>query len=175
MVRGPEIRLQVRFAGVDDSSVTITARAPVTRSATTRRLCRLPLVALLCGVIALAAACTPEQQAILEQVNANRANAAAPALLASPHAMDKAQAWAEELARRGVLEHSSLADGMPGGWVRLAENVGRGPSIEAVQGQFLLSPSHRANMLDAGYQWLGTGHAVGADGLIYVVEVFAQY
>jgi uncharacterized protein YkwD len=186
MLRRPENRLQVRLVSVDDSCVILTPAPSDTRSTSDavapavtpghrRRLRRLPFVALLCAVLALAAACTPEQEAILQQVTANRANAGAPALLASPHAMTKAQAWADDLARRGVLEHSSLADGMPGGWVRLAENVGRGGSIEAVQGQFLTSPSHRANMLDAGFQWLGTGHAIGADGLVYVVEVFAQY
>jgi len=34
-------------------------------------------------------------------------------LLPAPHANAKAQAWAEEMARTGMLRHSKLGDGMP--------------------------------------------------------------
>jgi uncharacterized protein YkwD len=119
--------------------------------------------------------CTPEQQATLDQINASRAQAGLNTLLPSPHAMAKAQAWADQLARANGLSHSTLADGMPTGWTRLGENVGRGPSIEAVFNGFLQSPAHRANLLDPSFQWAGTGVAVAADGTVFVVQVFARY
>jgi uncharacterized protein YkwD len=64
---------------------------------------------------------------------------------------------------------------MPPGWTKLGENVGRGPSIDAVYDGFLQSPAHRANLLDSAFNWVGTGTAVAADGTVYVVQVFARY
>jgi uncharacterized protein YkwD len=119
--------------------------------------------------------CTPEQQAVLDQINAQRAQSGLSGLLPSPDAMNKAQAWADQLARNGRLSHSTLSSGMPEGWTKLGENVGRGPSIDAVFQGFLQSPAHRANLVDAAYNWGGTGVAVAADGTVYVVQVFARY
>jgi uncharacterized protein YkwD len=112
---------------------------------------------------------------VLDMVNAERSAAGLHTLLPSPHAMAKAQAWADELARSGSLRHSNLRDGMPPGFQILGENVGRGGSIEAVQQGFLNSPAHKANLLDRRFDWAGTGHAVAADGTVYVVQVFAKY
>jgi uncharacterized protein YkwD len=123
----------------------------------------------------LLTACTPEQQAILDKVNATRQDAGLGALLPSPHAMDKAQAWAGQLAQSGHLAHSTLADGMPSGWSKLGENVGRGPSLDAVMQGFLDSPAHRANLLDPAYNWVGTGVSSTPDGTVVVVQVFARY
>jgi uncharacterized protein YkwD len=133
------------------------------------------LLVVVAAALALLSACTPEQQSIYDQVNAARTGAGLATLAPSPHAMDKAQAWAEHLARTGTLEHSSLSDGMPEGWRRLGENVGRGPSVAAVEQGFLDSPHHRDNVLDDAFNWVGTGSAMAADGTVYVVEVFATY
>jgi uncharacterized protein YkwD len=143
----------------------------------TRRRTRRPALAVL-AIIAVAlmlTGCTPEQQAVLDQINASRAQAGVPTLLPSPHAMDKAQAWADELARNGSLSHSNLPDGMPEGWMTLGENVGKGPSLDAVFQGFLQSPRHRANLLNGSFNWGGTGVAIGADGTVFVVQVFAKY
>jgi len=129
----------------------------------------LPLLALL------TLACSPEQAHVYSLVNAERTAAGVPELLPSPHAMRKAQAWAEEMASSEWLRHSDVRRDMPEGFQRLGENVGRGPTIEAVHQAFLHSPAHRANLLDARFQWIGTGHAVSAGGAIYVVHVLARY
>jgi uncharacterized protein YkwD len=119
--------------------------------------------------------CTPEQQAVLGKTNASRTEAGVPEMLPSPDAMNKAQAWADQIARSGALAHSTLADGMPAGWTKLGENVGRGSSIDAVFQGFLNSPGHRANLLDPAFNWVGTGVAVSPDGTVIVVQVFARY
>lgn len=139
----------------------------------TRSLTRLG--GFLIALLLVAAACSPQQQQALDLVNAERAAAGIHGLLPSPHAMNKAQAWAEEMARTGSLRHSDLRQGMPEGFLRLGENVGRGPSIEAIQQGFMNSPAHRANLLDRNFDWGGTGYAVAADGTVYVVQVFAKY
>jgi uncharacterized protein YkwD len=132
-------------------------------------------VVALAATLWLLVGCTPEQQAVLDQVNAHRTNAGVSTLLPSPDAMVKAQAWADQLVRNGGLSHSALSSGMPAGWTKLGENVGRGPSIEAVMQGFLQSPGHRANLLDPAFNWVGTGVSVAPDGTVYVVQVFARY
>jgi uncharacterized protein YkwD len=133
------------------------------------------MVAVVAALVLLFTACTPEQQMAHDHINNNRANAGVPNLLPHGDLIVKAQAWAENLAARGVIEHSHLSDGAPAGWQMLAENVGRGPSQLAVMEQFLVSPAHRANMLNPDFTHVGTGVAYGADGMVYVVEVFARY
>lgn len=96
-------------------------------------------------------------------------------LLPSPHAAAKAQAWAETLASEGHLRHSDLHVGMPEGFRKLGENVGRGPEVGAIHQAFLDSTAHRANLLDPDYRWIGTGAARSADGVLYVAVVLAAY
>jgi hypothetical protein len=158
--------LQGRAAQVENVCM-LRSRAP-----RTLRLGGLA-VALVC-LLALAG-CTPEQTATYDRINRIRTEQGLPTLLPSPHAMAKAQAWAEHLAAVGHLEHSDLWDGMPEGGVALGENVGMGGDLDAISAAFMNSPKHRANLLDPRWNWVGTGVATGANGLLYVVQVFATY
>jgi uncharacterized protein YkwD len=130
---------------------------------------------LLAAALLLLSACSPQQTQALGLVNDARSTAGVHELLPSPHAMAKAQAWAEHLAATGRLAHSELRAEMPDGFLLLAENVGRGPSMEAIHQAFMGSAAHRSNLLDRRFQWAGTGHAVATDGTVYVVQVFARY
>ena len=132
------------------------------------------MVALLLCLLALTA-CTPEQTASYDRVNAIRAENGLNTLLPSPHAMAKAQAWAERLAATGRLEHSDLWADMPEGGVAIAENVGMGATVDSVDDAFLGSPRHRGNLLDPRWNWVGTGVARSANGMVFVVQVFATY
>ena len=89
--------------------------------------------------------------------------------------MNKAQAWAELMAAEDDLKHSNLSDGITGDWLVIGENVGYSSDIATVHQAFLDSPSHRANIVDARFNWVGTGYAVGPDGRIWVSQVFVQY
>lgn len=138
---------------------------------------RTPLLTfglLLVALLGLSA-CSPAQNAVLDDINATRAEHGLPALLPSPHAMTKAQAWAEHLVELDGLEHSDLAEDMPDGWRRLGENVGYGPDDGRIHAGFLDSPGHRANILDPEYNWAGTGHAVSPNGRTFIVHLFATY
>jgi uncharacterized protein YkwD len=57
----------------------------------------------------------------------------------------------------------------------LGENVGSGPSVEAIQAAFMNSPGHRANILNPEFNWAGAGVAVAGNGTVYVVQVFGKY
>ena len=147
---------------------------PATLSHSRRRV-RLAAVGLVAVVTMLLAACSPEQMAALDRINASRAAHGVPTVVANPTAMNKAQAWAEHMAATGTLSHSVLADGVSPGWMRIAENVGRGHSVEAVHASFEGSPPHLANILFPGWNSAATGIATAADGTVYVVQVFLQY
>jgi uncharacterized protein YkwD len=129
----------------------------------------------LATVMLLAVACTPEQMAAIDLANSTRREAGLPELVPSPALIEKAQAWADELARQGTLSHSTLTDRVPDGWLKLGENVGKGPSIEAVHAGFVGSPAHHANLVDPSFNWIGTGVATASDGTIFVVQVFGHY
>ncbi len=136
-----------------------------------------PLVATLLSLLAILvmASCSPEQQTALDLINETRTEAGLPTVRAHLALMNKAQAWAEQLASENGLRHSNLPDGVTGSWLRIGENVGRGPSIEAIHEAYLASSGHRANILDSTFNFAGTGYAVGADGTVYTVQVFARY
>lgn len=87
----------------------------------------------------------------------------------------KAQAWADRLAAERTIYHSVLTANVPGGWRWLAENVGVGANHFDVQGALNASPPHAANMLHSGAGPVGTGAAVGADGRLYLVQVFGAW
>jgi uncharacterized protein YkwD len=89
--------------------------------------------------------------------------------------MVKAQAWADHLAATSQLQHSDLWADMPEGGYAIGENVGQGPSVDAVNAAFLQSPKHRANLLDPRWNWVGTGVARSSNGTVFVVQVFCYY
>ena len=89
--------------------------------------------------------------------------------------MAKAQGWAQTLAAEGQLRHSHLPHGVPAGWHWIGENVAVGSNHFEAQALLVGSAPHNANMLDGRASHVGTGAAVGHDGRIYVVQVFAQF
>lgn len=139
------------------------------------RTARLGGAAVLLVCLLALVGCTPEQTGAYDRINRTRTEQGLPALLPSPHAMVKAQAWAEHLAATGALAHSDLWAGMPDGGVSIGENVGMGGDLDSIHGAFLSSPRHRANLLDPRWNWVGTGVATAPNGTIYVVQVFATY
>jgi uncharacterized protein YkwD len=120
-------------------------------------------------------ACSPQQLDSFQRINYDRAPYGAPALSINEELMTKAQLWADYLASVGHLEHSLLTQSVGPGWYMLGENVGSGPSVEAVEAAFMQSPGHRANILNPEFNWAGTGVAVTSNGTVFVVQVFAKY
>lgn len=146
-----------------------------------RRSARCATGALIAVGVLTLAACSPQQVQVRDLVNISRAQAGLKPLNMDPPLAGKAQAWADHLATTGTLAHSALAEGVPDTWIRIGENVGRGPSIPAIHDGYMASPAHRTNILDTGFTNIGTGYAQGpcAPGSTqvcqYTVQVFAQY
>jgi uncharacterized protein YkwD len=113
---------------------------------------------------------TAEQRRIADLVNQSRRSAGRGTLALQRQLTDKAQRWAEHLARQGSLSHSDLTAGAPSGWRALAENVGMGSSIAGIHNAFMASGGHRANIL-GNFNHIGTGYAIG-HGRLWVVQEF---
>jgi uncharacterized protein YkwD len=120
-------------------------------------------------------ACSPQQLDSFQRINYDRVDNGLIGMSINDSLMAKAQAWSDYLASVGSLQHSNLAEGVDGGWWMLGENVGYGPSIEAVERAFMNSPGHRANILSPEFNWAGTGVSVSGNGTVFVVQVFAKY
>lgn len=120
-------------------------------------------------------ACSPQQVDTFQRINYDRMDNGLIGMSINDTLMAKAQAWADYLASIGTLQHSNVAEGADPGWSMLGENVGSGPSADAIEQAFLNSPGHRANILNPEFNWAGTGVAVSGNGTVYLVQVFAKY
>ncbi len=137
------------------------------------RLAIATLMVLLMGTT-LTSCRSSEQARVAELVNQTRAQYGRSALRDNLQLDEKAQAWAEHLARNNTLAHSNLPSGITYQWRSLAENVGYGGSIEQVHQAYLNSPGHRANILDPRWNYMGTGVA-WRGSRVFTVQVFMQY
>lgn len=144
-----------------------------TNRARALRLAIATLMVLLMGTT-LTSCRSSEQARVAELVNQTRAQYGRSSLRDNLQLDNKAQAWAEHLARYNTLEHSNLPSGITYQWRSLAENVGYGGSIEQVHQAYLNSPGHRANILDPRWNYMGTGVA-WRGSRVFTVQVFMQY
>ena len=60
----------------------------------------------------------------------------------------------------------------PFGGYATGENIGQGPSVD---GTFIQSPKHRANLRDPRWSWAGAGIARPSNGAVLVVQLFCYY
>ena len=137
---------------------------------------RLGIAVLMIAVmsIGLTACRSSEQADVANLVNQTRAQYGRSYLRDNLQLDEKAQAWAEHLARYNTLSHSDLPSGITYHWRALAENVGYGGSISQVHTAYMNSPGHRANILDPRWNYLGTGVAWRGNR-VFTVHVFMQY
>jgi uncharacterized protein YkwD len=72
--------------------------------------------------------------------------------------MGYAQAWADTMAKRNRMVHSSMRDIMRLGYSRAAENIAwNQQSEEAVMSAWLWSPGHRWNIMSGSSNVIGVG------------------
>jgi hypothetical protein len=76
-------------------------------------------------------------------------------------------------AAAGRLFHTNLS-GLLGTCDSVGEVVGAGPDIPSVFSQFRKSPVHWSIITNRTWTAMGTGQAVGGDGLVYISVVFCS-
>jgi uncharacterized protein YkwD len=108
------------------------------------------------------------------RTNSVRASVGLPALERDGSLDAAAIDWARELAASGRLRHSTITKSIIGKpWTSAGENVGVGPSVDAVHDALVASAGHYANIAGASFTRVGVGVATDASGQVWVVEVFA--
>ncbi len=140
---------------------------------TPRRATRRTALTVLAVAAALVlASCGGQSQTIYDRTNATRAWLHIRQLPQDGALNAKAQQQAQAMAARGGLFHSTLSWGVPGGWSALGENVGVGPSADAVYDAWLRSGPHYANIANGRFSRMGIGVAVDGYGRVWAVQEF---
>jgi uncharacterized protein YkwD len=154
--------------------------APTSRQLGVRRVGAAALsVALVLGASvglgvssASAAATQVSAGAMVSDVNQARGARGLRALSTDSSLAAVALAQARRMASRNTLYHNpNLANDVSNyRWV--GENVGYGPSLDAVQNAFMKSPSHKANIVDRSYTQVGIAAVRDGKGRTWVAQVF---
>jgi len=115
----------------------------------------------------------------LSKVNSARSSHGLPALTMSGDLHSLATSWSAHMAGGGCgsgedICHNPNLTSDVSNWQAVGENVGVGPSVDAIENAFMNSPEHRANILDPDYTEIGIGTAVGKDGRLYVTQDFRK-
>jgi len=95
------------------------------------------------------------------------------ALAARRHATVMAEHHSAEHGFTGEPSLSARVKQSGAHFTWLSENVAQGPTSEFIHTQFMHSPNHRANILDADMNSIGVG-VVEREGQLFAVEDFAQ-
>jgi uncharacterized protein YkwD len=153
-----------------------------------RRLRSLRLVALSSALIAVlfvaeAAAAVAEgylvdqENAMVSLVNQHRSADGLNTLRTDSALQTVARRQADRMAAAGYIYHNPNLAAEAGAavpsWLRIGENVGVGPSTDAVEDAFLASPHHREN-IEGDYTMIGLGAVGGSGGVLYFTQNFAK-
>jgi uncharacterized protein YkwD len=121
------------------------------------------------------------EQQLFQAINRERAASGLP-----PLKWDEALATAARQHAEAMAAQRSISHGFPGelslpsraaragarfSW--LSENVAAGPNAENISEQWMGSPNHRANLLDADMDTIGAG-AAERNGVVFAVADFCK-
>jgi uncharacterized protein YkwD len=121
----------------------------------------------------------PYAAGLFNALNYDRVTNGLPALTWSPKLSNQAGTWANHMADTDSLTHQDLSAliGSPdyAGFRTLGENIlvgSGGMAPTQVQGTWMGSGGHRANVLSGAFNIVGIGYYRGPDGRLWVVQDF---
>lgn len=95
-------------------------------------------------------------------------------LIMDDQLMRYAYDWAENMAQRNRMVHSSMRDIMKLGFKKVGENIAWGQENEkSVMNSWLWSPGHRANIMSTSYNRIGCGATYSKHDRLYWCVCFA--
>ena len=113
-----------------------------------------------------------DESSFVAQINGLRATKGLPALTVEAGLANKARAWAQTMADKNTIWHSSLSDGITADWHTLGENVGMGGTVDGLHIAFVNSPHHYDNLVDPTFTFIGVGVVRAPNGTLFVAEEF---
>lgn len=123
------------------------------------------LIVLLVCTTGLTLSCTPEVTNVVI-VNNQREDKNLPPLEIRDELGAKAKEQAAVIARSCSLSHSTLSEGQDQGWSKLGENVAMRGDVVKLEEALMDSPSHRANILNSGFDSIGTEFSESCGGIL---------
>ncbi len=124
------------------------------------------------------------ERAVLDRINAIRAERRLPELSLRKELAGVARAHSKDMAEHNFFDHADPSGSRPAGRIRaagvrfkgMAENITMNnnpekPADQAVR-DWMNSPGHRRNILDAAFLETGVGMAVSKDGRYYFTQLF---
>ena len=132
------------------------------------------LATITIGVLAPATAARADAAGdFLSRTNSLRASKGIAALGSDSRMVAIAQRWASHMSATQTLSHNTnLPNEIPPDWQKYGENVGTGPSVDAIQQAFVNSPHHYANLVDPDFAVVGIAVVTDSRGALWVVEDF---
>jgi hypothetical protein len=136
------------------------------------------LAVVFTGMLTLAPAAhadtaTAETQ-FVNLINTLRQSKGLRPLAVDPRLTTVARGWSANMASTGTLAHNpSFSAQAPSDWLKLGENVGYGPDVNAIHTAFVNSPHHYANLVDADFNAVGVGVVVSGSTM-WVTEDFEK-
>lgn len=127
------------------------------------------------GMALSAVADSGTEAGFLAAINASRASAGLAPLTVDSGLQAHARNHTADMIAADAIFHSTateLANAAGSGWAALAENVGRGGTVDSLHAAFMASSGHKANIL-GDYNYVGIGTDT-ADGVLYVTVVFMR-
>lgn len=121
------------------------------------------------------------EQRLFQAINRERAASGLPPLKWDEALANAARQHAETMAEQRALSHGfpgelslpSRVTRAGGRFSWLSENVAEGPNAENISEQWMQSPNHRANLLDADMDTIGAG-AAERNGVVFAVADFSK-
>lgn len=134
----------------------------------------LTIVAMAVGGLATSAGADASSEAgFLAKINAERSARGLGPLTSEGNLVAHARKHTQEMIDADKIYHSNFTPAGGTGWSAMAENVGRGGTVDSLHQAFMDSSGHRQNILgDFNYVGVGTGYA--PDGRLYVTVVFMK-
>lgn len=122
-----------------------------------------------------------QEQAMINEINKERAAAGLSPLQVDLRLVDVAQMKALDMKTNGYFSHTSPTYGSPFDMLKNAgiqyrsagENIARNMSVDAAMAAFMSSNGHRKNILNPAYTHIGVGVVSSSSGNYYV-QIFAQ-
>lgn len=125
------------------------------------------------GAGAAAGAAGDPEAALAARVTAERAASGLGPLAVDADLVAVARAHSATMASQARLFHTPDLATQVQGWVKLAENVGVGTTVDDVDRALMASADHRADILDPRFNGIGIGVVAGG-GRLWVTQVFRQ-
>jgi hypothetical protein len=129
---------------------------------------------VLAGLLPSAGAGSGDDSTLISDTNAARSQDGLNRYVVASDLAAAAERQAQRMAARGTIYHDPALGSSVCCWHDLGDNVGVGPDATSVHNAFMASSEHRANILSTIYTQVGIGSARGADGRLYVDEIFRR-